>query len=58
MLVISSAMHVMAHYYNYERLARFSPSNLPPGEQAVAPIHALPLNGSVGVSFQILCAND
>ena len=43
MLVVSSAMHIIAHYYNYERLARYAPPNsLPPGEQALAPIEALP----------------
>lgn len=53
MLVVSSAMHVVAHYYNYERLVRYSPPNsLPPGEQATSiPPQALPLNGSVGVSI-------
>ena len=52
MLVVSSTMHVVAHYYNYERLARYSPPNtLPPGDQARSiPTQALPFNGSVGVS--------
>ena len=55
MLVISSAMHVMAHYYNYERLVRYSPPNqLPPGEQARVPNQALPSDGGVGVSWHIL----
>lgn len=54
MLVISSAMHIMAHYYNYERLVRYSPPhNLPPGDQAIPPVEALPLNGTVGVSIYI-----
>lgn len=52
MLVVSSAMHVMAHYYNYERLVRYSPPNrLPPGDQAEPPNAALPLEGAVGVSM-------
>ena len=52
MLVVSSTMHVVAHYYNYERLARYSPPNtLPPGDQARSiPTQALPRNGGVGVS--------
>lgn len=52
MLVVSSAMHIMAHYYNYERLARYSPPNrLPEGEQAIVYPAALPFDGGVGVSY-------
>jgi NADPH oxidase len=48
-IIVSSAMHVMAHYYNYERLTRYSPPNsLPPGEQAQVPLQALPANGTIG----------
>ena len=55
MLVVSSAMHIMAHYYNYERLARYSPPNtLPIGEQAQVPVEALPFDGAVGVSDFLL----
>lgn len=50
MIVVSSAVHIMAHYYNYERLIRYSPPNtLPPGEQAKPPFNALPREGKVGV---------
>ncbi len=43
MLIVSSAVHVMAHYYNYERLSRYAPpDNLPPGEQANPPLGAIP----------------
>ena len=42
MLVVSSAMHIIAHYYNYERLARYASNGLPPGEQAQPPAKALP----------------
>lgn len=56
MLVVSSAMHIMAHYYNYERLARYSPPNtLPPGEQADPPFQALPFEGAVGVRHIDAC---
>ena len=55
MLVVSSAMHIIAHYYNYERLARYAPPNsLPPGEQAEPPVTALPIplqQGAVSLYF-------
>ena len=56
MIVVSSAVHIMAHYYNYERLTRYSPPNLlPPGEQADPPFAALPLEGDVGVRHIDTC---
>ena len=54
MLIVSSAVHVVAHYYNYERLVRYaSPNGLPPGEdeQIQVPSTALPANNSLGVSL-------
>ena len=61
MLVVSSAMHVLAHYYNYERLIRYSARrNVPGGFQYNVPLNALPRNGSLGVSklcYSVYCVN-
>ena len=59
MLIVSSAMHVMAHYYNYERLSRYSPpSTLPPGDQADPPRGSIPValqTNAVSISVSV-CA--
>ena len=63
MLVVSSAMHVLAHYYNYERLIRYSDRrNVPGGFQYNVPLNALPnIDGELlGVSklcYSVYCVN-